>query len=168
MKKLDAVEEARALMEEGQDWPLYRMVLEKDTVRETAVRASQALEEAAHKVKSSWSDDLKKAYAELSALASLDHNPAARRRYEKAKRAAAHVDARVKLAAKRVKDADDEAYRVTADAGAMFAEAARHWSASMARVAASKMLDSYDLRERAIRKAEAARRHPGPGGRRKS
>jgi hypothetical protein len=40
----------------------------------------------------------------------------------------------------------------------MFAEAERRMSAAMARDAARKTLESYDLREKAIRKAEAAGR----------
>jgi hypothetical protein len=158
MQKLEAVEIARALMDEGQGWSVWRWLFEKGRVRKAADRATEALAEANDKVKSSWSDDLKKAYAELLAEAAVEGNARAARKYEKAKQEAQNVDGKVKLAAKRVKEADDEAHRATMDAEEMFAEAEKRMSASMAREAARKALDSYDLRERAIRKAEAARR----------
>lgn len=158
MRKLDAVEKAKVLMKEGQDWPVWKWLIEKGRVREAADRATEALAAANSKVKNSWSDDLRKAYAESLARAALARNPRTTKQYEKAKRAAQNVDVKVKQAAERVREADEEALRATADAEAMFAEAERRLSVSMTREAAQKALDSYDLRESAIRKAEAARR----------
>ena len=155
MQKLEAVEIARALMTEGQDWSVVRWLFEKRKVREAADKATAALAEANDKVKSSWGDELRRAYAELVAEAAADANPRAAR---KAKQDAQNVDAKIKLVAKRVKESDDEANQATMDAEEMFAEAERRMSASMARAAAQKALESYDLREKAIRKAEAARR----------
>lgn len=161
MQKLEVVEKARALMTEGQGWPVWRWLFEKGTVREAADRATEALEAANKKVKSSWSDDLKKAYAESMAQAALERNPRATKQYERAKQEAQDVDPKVKQVAKRVREADEEALRATTDAEAMFAEAEKRLSVSVAREAAQKALDSYDLREKAIRKAEAARRATG-------
>jgi hypothetical protein len=161
MQKLDVVEKARALMTEGQGWPPWKWLFEKRTVREAADRATEALEAANKKVKSSWSDDLKRAYGDSLAQATLERNPSAKKQFERAKREAQDVEAKVKEAAKRVREADDEALRATTDAEAMFAEAERRLSVSMAQDAAQKALDSFDLREKAIRKAEAARRATG-------
>jgi exonuclease VII small subunit len=158
MKKLDAVEKARELMREGLEWSAWRWLTENGRLREAADRANESLEAADKKVKNSWSDDLKKAYADSLAEAALARNPKAAKQYERAKREAQDVDARVKQAAKRVREADEEALQATTDAEGMFAEAERLLSVSVAREAALKALDSYDLRERAIWKAEAAGR----------
>jgi len=58
----------------------------------------------------------------------------------------------------QVKEADEAALQVTDEAEAMFAEAERSMNGGMAREAAQKALDSYDLRQKAIGKAESARR----------
>jgi hypothetical protein len=161
MKKLDAVEEARALMREGLEWSAWRWLTEKGRLREAADRATESLEAANKKVKNSWNDDLKKAYADSLAEPALARDPKAAKQYEKSKREAQDVDAKVKQAAKRVREADEEAIQSTTDAEGMFAEAERLLSASMAREAAQKALDSVDLRERAIREAEAAATQAG-------
>jgi hypothetical protein len=148
MKKLNAVEEARALMREGLEWAAWRWLTEKGRLREAADRATESLEAANKKVKNSWSDGLKKAYADSLAEAALAR--------ETAKVEAQDVDANVKQTAKRVREADQEALQATKDAEGMFAEAERLLSPSMAREAAQKALDSFDLCERAIRQAEAA------------
>ncbi len=158
MHKLPAVEEARVLMTEGKEWGVWKWLFEKRSVRAAADRATDALSEANAQVKATWSDDLKKAYNELELLALLNGNAKAKRQYEKAKGEAKNIDPKIKASAQRVKQADDEAEQSRLDAEDMFAEAEKHMSASMAREAAEKALESYDLREKAIRKAEAARR----------
>ena len=157
MQKLIPVEEARALMNvAAKDWGVWRWLMEKKRVRVTADRAVDALAELEAKVKASWSDDLKKAYRELEAEAALDGgDPKAKRAYQKAKEEAKHVDPQVKLAVQRVKDADDEAYDARMDAEDTFDEAERRLSTDMAREGARKAIESWDLREKAIRKAEA-------------
>ncbi|HUJ23973.1 MAG TPA: hypothetical protein VLX58_20705 [Bryobacteraceae bacterium] len=158
MQKLIPVEEARALMNEAKEWGVWRWLMEKGRVRASADRAVDALGEAENKVKASWTDDMKKAYRELEALASLDSNARARRQYEKAKEEAKHVDSEIKQSVQRVKQADDEAETARLDAEATFDEAERWLSTSMAREGAQKAIDSWDLREKAIRKAEVLAR----------
>ena len=111
-------------------------------------------------MKASWSDDLKRAYRELQAEASLGRNPRAKQQYQKAKEEAKNVDPQIKLAVRRVKEADDEAEKARLDAEATFDEAERRMSASMAREGAEKAIDSWELREKAIRKAETLARRP--------
>jgi len=158
MRKLIEVEEARALMTQAKEWGVWRWLWEKSRVRATADRAVDALTEAEKKVKASWSDDLKKAYRELEALASLNGNLKGKHRYEKAKEEAKDVDPEIKRAVARVKEADDEAERARLDAEDTFDEAERRLSSDMAREGAEKAMGSWDLREKAIRKAEAAGR----------
>jgi len=138
MHKLEEVEYARSLMQQGREWPVWRWLFEKGRVREAADRATEALAAANQKVKDSWSDELKRAYTNGKGAGPKLNDVAA-----------------------GVRESDEEARQSTDAAEAMFAEAERYLSASMAREAAQKALDSYDLRERAIRKAEAARRVVG-------
>ena len=158
MQKLIPVEEARALMNEAKDWSVWRWLTERRRVREAADRATAALNEAERKVKASWSDDLKKAYREAELEASVNGNPRVKRQYEKAKEEAQGVDPEIKVAARKVKQADDEAEDTRLDAEATFDEAERRLSAAMAREGAQKAIDTYDLHERAIRRAEAVAR----------
>ncbi len=159
MRKLIAVEEARRALNEGKEWSIWRWLFEKKRVRTIADAGTAALDELEKEVKAGWSDDLKKAYREAEAKAAADHNARARRQYEKAKEDARHVDPALKLAAQRVKEADDIATQARMDAEATFDLAERRLSGSMAREGAEKAIYAYDVREKAIRKAEAANRH---------
>jgi exonuclease VII small subunit len=156
MRKLIPVEEATILMEEAaKDWSIWRWLLSKSRVRAAADRAVDALAEAEKKVKASWSDDLKKSYREFEAQQALENNPRAKQRYEKAKEEAKHVDPQIKQAVQKVKEADDEAETARLDAEDTFAQGERQMSASMARQGAEKAVHSWELRMKAIRKAEA-------------
>jgi len=158
MHKLIEVEEAKVLMNEAKNWGVWRWLWEKSKVRATADRAVDALAEAERKVKASWSDDLQKAYREVEALASLNGNLKSKRRYEKAQQEAKDIDPEIKRAVERVKEADDTAERARLDAEATFDEAERRLDTDMAREGAQKAIDSWELREKAIRRAEAAGR----------
>ena len=155
MHKLIPVEEATALMEQGKDWSIWRWLLNKSKARAAADRAVDALSEAERKVKASWSDDLKKAYREIEAQHALENNPKTKHRYEKAKAEAKHVDPQIKEAVRKVKEADDEAETARLDAEDTFAQGERQMSAGLAREGAQKAIYSWELRMKAIRKAEA-------------
>ena len=148
MRKLAAVQDARAVMTEGMDWSAWRWLLERQRVREIADRATAALDAADKKTKSSWSEDLKQAYAQL-----LNHS---KRNGQSKHVDPAAIDPATILIAKAVKEADDKAERARLDAENTFDEAERQFSADMAREGARKALATYDLREAAIRKAEGA------------
>jgi hypothetical protein len=148
MRKLAAVEEARAVMTEGMEWEVWKWLLEKGRVQEIADRATAALHEADRMVKAAWSDELKTAYKELV-------------EQEKPKRGR---DPEVRLTAKKVKQAYDEGQRARVDAEDTFEEAERRMSTDLAREGARKALESYDRREHAIRKAEAASGRTTSGG----
>lgn len=154
MRKLSAVEDARAIMTEGTEWGVWKWLLEKKRVRGIADEARAALDEFEMKVKATWSDDLKIAYNQL-----VSQNGDAKQARQKAKlekkEAAPKIDSKVMAAVRRVKEADDEAYNAHEDAEDVFAEAERHMSTSGAREGARKALEAYDLHEAAIRKAEA-------------
>jgi len=153
MRKLAAVEEARALMQEALDWGLWRWLLEKAHVREIADRATAALDEADRRTKAHWSDELKQAYHDL-----VLHQKRRRSNEKPQNSARPDISPAVRVAAEHIKQADDEAERARLDAEDTFDEAERRMSTDLAREGAGKALRTYDLREAAIRKSEAATR----------
>ncbi len=163
MRKLIQVEDAKSLLEVAKDWGVWKWLTEKKRVRRTADIAWEAFDELEKDVKSGWSGDLQKAYAELAAEADVAEGGApAKRKYEKARKEAADVDPKIKAAAQKLKTVDDEAYRVRMEAEAMFDEAEKRLSSSMAREASQVAIDAYNLREKAVRKAETAARQLTP------
>jgi len=153
MKKIAAVEEARAIMTQGMEWGVWKWLTEKKRVRGIADKARAALDDFEMKVKLTWSDEHKLAYNQL-----VSENGDAKQRRDKSKAAkpAANgkADAKVLAAVTKVKEADDDAYNAHEDAEDVFAEAEKKMSTRMAREGARKALDAYDLHEAAIRKAE--------------
>jgi hypothetical protein len=158
MKKLPEVEEARAVMTAGMEWGVWKWLLEKRRVRQIADAAVAAFDEAEAKVKASWSDELKRAYEELVAQEPADSKGKGKRRPKTGKEDTAPISSEVMITAQRVKEADEEAYRARMDAEDIFADAERRLSTEGARQGARKALESYDLREKAIRRAESAGR----------
>jgi hypothetical protein len=157
MRKLAAVEAARAIMTEGMEWGVWKWLVEKKRVRAIADEARAALDELEMKVKESWSNEYKIAYNQLVAQ---DDTPKRGRGQAKEKKKVdpQKTDLKIVAAVKRVKEADDEAYNAHEDAEDVFAEAERKMSTSMAREAARMALVAYDRHEEAIRKAEALAR----------
>jgi len=150
MKKLEAVENARAIMTQGLEWGVFKWLLEKPKVRKIADKATEALNNAEDSVKATWSDDLKRAY---NYLATQD-DEAGKKKGGKAKED--DFDPAVLAIAKGVYEADEVTETMRLDAEDTFAEGERKLSVSMARDGARKALATYDLHEKAIRKAEAA------------
>jgi len=137
MRRLVEVEEARALLTEAIEWSVWRWMTEKSRVRAIADRGTARLDAVDNEVKAAWTAALTKAYRDDEAR---------------------HIDPKLKAAAKRVREAEEEAYRARMDAEQTFDEAELRLSASLAREGARKAILAYDLREKAIRKAEAANR----------
>jgi hypothetical protein len=158
MEKLAAVEEAKALMQDAKDWPIWKWLTEKPRVRATADRGTAALDEHDRAVKQTWSDDLRNAYAELEVESAGDDDPFAAAEYEYVKQLAQNIGERTRLAARRVKEADDLAYEARMLAEETFAQAERRVSASLARKGAEQAIRAYDLRYKAIAESEAAQR----------
>ena len=150
MRKLQAVEEARAIMTQGKEWGVFKWLMEKRKVRGIADRATAALNEAEDNVKATWSDDLKRAYNFLA----TQNGDAGKNK----KTASKAFDPETLAIAQKVLDADEETERQRLDAEDTFAEGERRMSTDMAREGAGKALATYDLHEKAIRKAEAAAR----------
>jgi|SRR5208283_1815169 len=155
MKKLEAVEEARAIMTKGLEWGVFRWLMEKPKVRKIADRATEALNAAEDKVKATWSDDLKRAY---NYLATQGDDAGKGKKGGKGKGDSQDFAPELLAIAKGVFEADEETERMRLDAEDTFDEGERRMSVSLARDGARKALARYDLHEKAIRKAEAAAR----------
>jgi hypothetical protein len=158
MQKLPLVEDAKTLMREASDWSIWHWLTDKKRVRRTADACVDALSELEKQVKATWADDLNKAYQELQAQDDFEDNPRTKRQLEKAREAAKDIDPQIKHAIQKVKEADDIAYNARMDAEDAFDEAERKLSASLARQGAFKAIESWELREKAIRRAEAVAR----------
>jgi hypothetical protein len=150
MRKLDAVEDARAIMTQGLEWGVFKWLMEKPKVRKIADRATDALNDAEDKVKANWSDDLKRAYNHLATQATA--------KGKKESKDDAQFEPEVLETARKVFEADEETQTMRLDAEDTFAEGERKLSVALARDGAQKALATYDLHEKAIRKAQAAAR----------
>ena len=150
VRKLPEVEEAKALMTEAVDWSVFRWLFEKRRVRESADQANAALDKLDQAVKARWSSEVKAAY---KALAARGGGARSRRQSEPESQA---IDPQVRLFAKKVKEADEAAYRARMDAENTFDEAERQLNTDLAREGCQKAIESWELHERAIRMAEAA------------
>jgi len=149
MRKLPEVEDAKELMGEAMEWSVFRWLFEKQRVRETADQANAALDKLDRAVKARWSSEIRTAYNEL-----LEQTDGSRRR-KPGKQPSPAIDPKVQLFAKTIKEADDKAYRARMDAEETFDEAERQLNTSLAREGCRKAIDSWNLHEKAIRKAEA-------------
>jgi len=150
MNKLPEVETAKALMTEATTWSVMKWLREKKRVRTTADMANAALDQRSETTKARWSDGLRAAYGELGSQ--TDGSAAKTQR----KQLPGAIDPEAQLIAKKVKEADDEAYRARMDAEETFDEAERQLSTSMAREGCRKAIHGWELHEKAIRQAEAA------------
>jgi hypothetical protein len=159
MKKLEAVENARVIMTEGMEWGVFKWLARKPKVRKIADLATEALNNAEDSVKATWSDDLKRAF---NYLATQDAE-ASNGKKSKTKTAPKDIDPELLAIARGVFEADEETETMRLDAEDTFAEGERKLSVAMAREGARKALATYDLHEKAIRKAEAARRKVADG-----
>ena len=149
MEKLPEVETAKALMTEAMTWSVMKWLREKKSVRKTADLANAALDHASQDVRERWPEPIRTAYEALVT--------------EKPGTVSAHrqqavpvkTDPAATLIASKSHDADDEAYRAHIDAEKTFDEAERKLSTSLAREGCRKAIHSWDLHEKAIRKAQA-------------
>ena len=148
MNKLPEVETAKALMTDAISWSVMKWLREKKKVRHAADLADAALDQLDEKTKARWNDGLKAAYA------SLDDPPAGGKGAARAPKQAASGD--VLALAKKIKHADDEAYRARMDAEKTCDDAEKQLSTSMAREGCRKAIHGWELHEKAIALAESA------------
>jgi hypothetical protein len=148
MRKLTEVENAKTLMNEAMGWSVVKWLSEKKRVRKTADLANAALDQLDQEIKARWGDELRAAYSEVGG----NSGGGVQRQH---KQSSQGVDPEVLLLAKKLKESDDEAYRVRMDAEDTFDAAEKKLSTRLAREGCQKAIDSWDLHEQAIRKSEA-------------
>jgi len=147
MERIPEVEAAKALMNEAVSWSVMKWLREKKRVRKTADQANAALDQLNQAVKNRWPDAVRVAYKTLVPQgAGIATVPV---------QSTQPIDQQSNLSAKKVKEADDVAYRATMDAEETFDTAERQLSTSLAREGCRKAIQSWELHERAIKKAEA-------------
>ena len=146
MDKLEAVENARNLMVEAREWPVWTWLTEKSRVREAANQANEALDKFEEKIKQSWSEELRRAYRELED-ADTDHE------HSKQLDQAIQIGPEIRALAKEIKMAHDAANDARMRAEETFALAESRLNISMAKDGTVQAIESWDLKEKAIRKA---------------
>lgn len=149
MRKLPEVEDAKVLMNEAAAWSVMRWLREKKRVRSVADKANAALDEIDRSVKARWSHEVRTAYEELLQPSVTDKS---KPRTQSKPKSPGNPD--VSEFVRRVKEADDEAYRAHMDAERTFDEAERLLSTSLAREGCRKAILSWELHEKAIDRAE--------------
>ncbi len=147
MRKLPEVEEAKALMTEAAAWSVIKWLREKKRVRKVADKANAALDELDRQVKAGWNSEVKSAYQELAEKASSSTS-------NRSSAASQPTNSRIKEFVQQVKEADDHAYQARMEAERTFDEAERILSTSLAREGCRKAIQSWDLHEKAIRRAQ--------------
>jgi hypothetical protein len=147
MEKLPEVETARTLMTEAMRWSVVRWLREKKRVRKTADQANAALDRLSEEIQQRWADPLRAAYTALPARFST-----ARSHKAQASSAAAPD---IVLVASQIKESDDAADGARMDAEETFDRAEKQLSTALAREGCRKAIYSWDLHEKAIRKAES-------------
>ena len=137
-------------MTEAMSWSVMKWLREKKRVRKTADLANAALDRLSESVKGRWGDGIKSAYA----IVAQEVSAAGQQR----KKAPPALDPDAVRIAKKIKEADDEAFRARMDAEKTFDEAERQLSTSLAREGCRKAIHGWELHENAIRQSEAASR----------
>lgn len=145
MEKLLEVESAKTLMTEAMSWSVMRWLREKKRVRKAADQANAALDRLREEIQQLWPAPLRAAYTALQPSGARSHNGSSL--------SAGGPD--ITLVASKMKDSNDEAHRARMDAEETFDKAEKQLSTALAREGCRKAIHSWDLHEKAIRKAES-------------
>lgn len=147
-QKIPEVESAKALMNEAMTWSVMKWLREKKRVRKTADQANAALDEMKKAVQEGWDENVRAAYEALRSNGDAGGNG-------RNKQSRPSVSGAAALAVKNIRESDNEAYRARMDAEETFDKAEKLLSTSLAREGCRKAILSWELHEKAIRKAEA-------------
>ncbi len=145
MKRLAEVETAKGLMTEAMKWSVMTWLREKKRVRKAADQANAALDRVSSELKKQWPETVRSAYATLADDVSGGRSNGRIRQ---------NPDPQASSIAKKLKDADDEAYRARMSAERTFDDAEKRLSTALAREGCLKAIQAWELHEKAIREAE--------------
>jgi len=149
MRKLPEVQDAKDLMNEAMEWSSFKWLFEKSKVRQTADRANDALDHQNRAIKARWSNEVKTAFKKLSAS---KHAPG---QHVEDNHQPGGANSDLGLLIVEIIKADEAAHRARMKAEEAFEEAERQMSTSLAREGCKKAIHSWELHEKATRKAEA-------------
>ncbi len=135
-------------MTEAVTWSVMKWLREKKRVRKTADQANALLDELSAAIKEQWPEGLRAAYAALTLLSA--GGTAGR---STPKEPSQTIDPDAMLVAKKIKEADDEAYRARVKAEETFDVAEKQLSIRLAREGCRQAINSWELHEKAIRRA---------------
>jgi hypothetical protein len=153
MLNIKEVEAAKQLMAEAVNWSVVRWLAEKKRVRKTSDIANDMLDAFDKEVKAAWSSELKAAYAELPRIGMPAEQAVMP---PKSNGNNANIDPAITLLAKTLKQADEDAYRAHLLAEDTFERAEKRLSTSMAREGSRQAILSWEAKEKAILKSQAA------------
>jgi len=139
MRRLPEVQEAKELMNDAMEWSTFKWLWEKKRVRETADRANAALERLEKSIKAKWSNELKAAYK-----SACKKSGAPRPETES-------QDPQLLQFVEKVR----AAHRARMDAEDTFDVAEKQMNTSLAIAGCKKAIHSWELHEKAIRRAES-------------
>jgi len=151
MRMLPEVQQAKELMNEAMDWSTFKWLFEKPRVRATADQANDALDRLSRAVKARWSEETKHVYKNLS-----KSGAGSVRKQPKEQQSREGFDSQLHLLVRKVLEADEAAQRARREAEEAFDEAEKQMSIPLAREGCRKAIRSWELHEKAIRKAESA------------
>lgn len=140
-------------MTEAMKWSVMKWLREKKNVRKTADDANAALDKLNREVKQRWPELVRSAYDALEAQCCGPSRGNGHQRQQ----SLPTIDPEASVLAKKMKDANDEAYRARQMAELAFDEAEKQLSTRLAREGCLKAIHAWDMLEEAIRKAESLR-----------
>lgn len=143
MLNLKEVDQAKALMTEAYSWSVMKWLAEKKRVRKAADLANAVLDALDQQLKDGWSDELVAAYCELGSVGDKAIAPKPRGKKNS-------ISSETKQLAKKLWQADSDAYNMRWKAEDTFDVADRKLSTSMAREGTKQAIASWDLHEKAI------------------
>lgn len=146
MKKLREVEDAKRVMNEAMEWSVFTWLFQKRKVRGTADRANAALDKLNAATKAKWDAETRSAYKQFTARSHNSHPDG---------NGSARVNEELLQFVKTVKEADEAAYRARTRAEETFDHAERQLNTDLAREGCRQAIRSWELHEKAIRRAEA-------------
>jgi hypothetical protein len=148
MNRLPEVETAKQLMKEAMKWSVMKWLREKRRVRRIADEANAALDRCSDEVRLRWPENLRVAYEILPPETS---NPQSGSRTPTGVPVKHAESSRL---ARKLKNADHQAYRARMLAEHAFDDAEKKLSTSLAREGCVKAIVSWELYEKAIANSE--------------
>lgn len=149
MEKLPQVETARALMTDAMKWSVLKWLREKKKVRKTADIANEVLDRLSVARRAFWRRDVREAYDRLES-----ETQSAGSKHTCSGRSPTDNNSEAWIIARKIKEAEGEAYRARIIAEQTFEDAEKQLSTALAREGCMKAIRAWELLEKAIRKAE--------------